>query len=111
MTTKADLRVLMLAHLRVIRAGETPAAEIATLADFYIDGARGFLSEEGLCWWDADEIPTAVSVPLAHYCAGLAAVSFGKGGKGYEAQGGAAKIAIAGLKSGDDRETVRAEYF
>ncbi len=111
MTTKADLRVLMLAHLRVIRAGETPAAEIASLADLYIDGGRAFLMEEGLCWWEADSIPEAVSVPLAHYCAGLASVTFGKGGKGYEAQGAAAKIAIAGLKSGEDRETLRAEYF
>lgn len=111
MTTKADLRVLMLAHLRVIRAGETPAAEIASLADLYIDGGRGLLMEEGLVWWDEDDIPEAVSIPLAHYCAGMAAVSFGKGGKGYEAQGGAAKIAIAGLKSGEDRETVRGDYF
>lgn len=111
MTTKADLRVLMLAHLRVIRAGETPAAEIATLADLYIDGGRALLLEDGLCWWDEDDIPEAVSIPLAHYCAGMAAVSFGKGGKGYDALGTAAKIAIAGLKSGEDRETVRGDYF
>ena len=111
MTTKADLRVLMLAHLRVIRAGETPAAEIASLADLYIDGGRGLLMEEGLVWWDEDDIPDAVSIPFAHYCAGLAAVSFGKGGKGYEALGAAAKTAIAALKSGEDRETVRGDYF
>lgn len=112
MATKAELRRLVLAELKVLAAVTTaPSAELASLCDLYIDGARAELLERGLCWWDEDDIPAAVSVPLAKYVAADACSGFGKDGKGHEAKKAPARKAIAALKSTAQRETVRAEYF
>lgn len=112
MATKAQLRRLVLAELKVIAAVTTaPTAEIGALCDLYIDGGRAELLEKGLCWWDEDSIPDAVSVPLAKYIASQACAGFGKDGKGHEAKERPALKKIAALKSTAQRETVRAEYF
>lgn len=110
MTTKADFRRMVLTHLKVIDATENPDAEQSALLDLSIDGARALLLEKGLCWWDADTIPGAVSLPFRDFVCAMAASSFGRDGKGYEAAGVPARKAIAGLKSSDQRETVRGEY-
>ncbi len=110
MATKADLRRMMLAHLKVIDATETPSSEHASMADLWIDAARGMLLEDSLCWWDEDAIPAAVTIPFAYYVAGLSCAAFGKNGKGYEAGVAPARTRIAALKSSDQRDTVRGEY-
>lgn len=110
MTTKADLRRMVLAHLTVIDATETPDAERAALANLWIDAGVGLLSEKGLVWWDEDDIPAAVLVPLVRYIASLSPSSFGRGGKGYEAYEGPSRVQIAALKSGETREVVPTDY-
>lgn len=112
MKTKADLRRLTLAHLKVIAAvTSAPSATQDTLCDLYIDGARGLLLEVGLCWWDEDSIPEAVIIPLSRFVASQACAAFGKNAKGYEEQEYPARKQIAALKSSGDRETVRQDYF
>ena len=112
MATKTEFRRMLLAHLTVIsETTVAPAPETGALADLFIDGARALLLEKGLCWWDEDDIPDAVTLPLMRYVAALACSSFGKRGKGFEEQEDPARRAIAALKSGDERPTVRAEYF
>lgn len=112
MASKADLRRMMLAHLTVIDPEENPSAQQASLADLWIDAGVAALQEDGLVWWDLDgEIPAAVTAPLAHYCAGLSPQTFGRGGKGYEAYLAPAKAKIASLKSSEELETTRVQYF
>ena len=111
MATKADLRRLVLTHLTVLDEIDAPSAEQAALLDLWIDGARAQLLERGLCWWDDDAIPAAVSLPLARYVAAECCAAFGRAGKGYEAQGPSARNQIAALKSSEAREEQRAEYF
>lgn len=110
MATKADFRRMLLTHLKVINAREAPSAANASLADLWIDSARGLLMEKGLCWWDSDDIPAAVMIPFVNYVAGLCCASFGKNGKGYEAQVTPARLSIAALKSSDERPDVPVEY-
>ncbi|HEY9219543.1 MAG TPA: hypothetical protein VIO94_15960 [Phenylobacterium sp.] len=111
MATKADLRRLVLGHLTVIDPTDDIAAEQATLLDLFIDGATAELKERGLCWWDADEIPSEVTLPLMRYVAALSCASFGKRGKGYEADKDPASRAIAALKSSEAREELRGHYY
>lgn len=112
MATKAELRRMLLAHLKVISAVTTaPPAENANLADLWIDGCRGELLELGVCWWDESDIPAAVTVPLVRYIASQCCAAFGKNGKGYEEQGAPARKRLQALKSSGQRETVRADYF
>lgn len=108
--TKADFRAMVLRHLTVIDATEDPDAEQQRAIDTWIDGARGLLLEKGLCWWDENDIPTAVTVPLTWVVAGLACGSFGRAGKGFEVGVSTGRIQIASLKSSAQRETVRGEY-
>lgn len=111
MTTQADLRRLVLCHLTVIDPSDDIEADQASLLDLYIDGARAELREKGLCWWDADDIPQAVSLPLMRYVAALSCGSFGKRGKGFEGDLNPARIAIAALKSSAATEQMRGQYF
>lgn len=101
---------MVLTHLTVIDSTESPDAEQASLADLWIDGARGQLLEAGLCWWDEDDIPASVLVPFARYVASLSPQSFGRGGKGYEAYELPSRRQIAALKSSDQREVVPTDY-
>lgn len=101
---------MVLSHLTVIDPTENPDPEQASLADLWLDGARGYLVERGLCWWDEDDIPASVLVPLVRYCAGSCAMAFGRGGKGYEADAKIARGEIAALKSGEQREVVPTDY-
>lgn len=110
MATQADLRRLVLTHLTVIDPTDSIEADQASALDLYIDGATGELKEKGLCWWDPDVIPSAVTLPLMRYVAALSCKAFGKGGKGYEADMSPARNAIAALKSSEERPTVRGEY-
>jgi hypothetical protein len=109
--TKADLRRLILMHLTVIDETENPSAEQASLLDLYIDGCRAELLEKGLCWWDEDDIPAAVTLPLRAYVAGFCAPDFGRSGKGYEEGVDPARARLAALKPTEQREETRAEYF
>lgn len=103
---------MILAHLKVIAAVTTaPSQAQATLCDLWIDGARAMLSELGLCWWDENDIPAAVTIPLTEYVAAKCCGAFGKNGKGYEAMEFPARAQIAGLKSSDQREQTRAVYY
>lgn len=111
MTTKAELRRMILAHLTVIDPEDSPSATQASQLDLWVDGARATLLEKGLCWWDDDDIPAAVAIPLTRYVAAQCCSSFGQRGKGYEAQEAPARQEIAGLKSSDQREEQRAEYY
>lgn len=112
MATKATLRRLVLAHLRVIDATTTTApAELSSLVDIFIDAARATLLEKGLCWWDEDDIPDAVLIPLRAYVAAISCSDFGKAGKGYEGKERPALKEIAALKSTAEREVVRVDYF
>lgn len=111
MATKADLRRLVLAHLTVIDPEDTPTAGQASQLDLWIDADRAWLLERGLCWWDEDDIPAAVSGPLARFVAAGCCAAFGKANKGYEAQRNPARKEIAALKSSEQRETVRQDYF
>lgn len=112
MATKDDLRLMMLAHLRVVpETTTTVPAEQARRADLYIDASRAMLLEKGLCWWDEDSIPDAVVDPLSKYVAARACSAFGKAGKGYEAQEVPARMEIAALKSSEERPTARTQYF
>jgi hypothetical protein len=111
MTTKADFRAMVLTHLTVIDPEDTPSAEQAQRLDQWIDGARALLLERGLCWWDENDIPAAVTVPLTRYVAALSCAAFGQRGKGYEQFEVPARREIASLKPSEDRETTRVEYF
>lgn len=110
MKTKAQLRRSVLASMTVIDPEETPSADHASLLDLTIDGARAILLEKGLCWWDEDAIPDAVFIPFSRFVRALSCTDFGRGGKGYEAEAEPARIAIAGLKSSDEREDVPGDY-
>jgi hypothetical protein len=112
MATKTELRRMLLAELKVIGATTTAVpTDLRTLADLYIDGARATLLELGLCWWDEDDIPAAVSIPLVQYVAADACRGFGKAGKGHEGLKDQARKDIAALKADERRETVRQQYF
>ena len=111
MTTKADLRRMILSHLTVIDETESPNADQSSLLDLWIDNARAMLLEVGLCWWDDDAIPASVTIPLVMYVAGLCCGSFGRAGKVYEAGAGSGRRQIAALKSSEVREEQRAVYF
>lgn len=111
MATKADLRRMILSHLTVIDETENPSAEQASLLDIFIEAARGELMEKGLIWWDDATIPAAVLIPFRAYVAGQCCAEFGRGGKGYEERVDTARARLAGLKSSEQREELRGEYF
>lgn len=112
MTTKADLRRMVLLELKVIaHVTQAPSQTQADTCDLWIDGARAMLLEGGLCWWDANDIPASVTIPLSKYIAALSCGAFGKDGKGHEAKEFTARAQIAALKSSAETETVRATYY
>lgn len=111
MTTKADFRRMVLSHLTVIDATENPDAEQVALLDPIIGSVRGLLLQKGLCWWDDATIPDEVTLPLRDLVCAFSATSFGRSGKGYEAAGNPARQQIASLKSSEQREVVRGEYY
>lgn len=111
MATKADLRRMLLAHLTVIDATGSIPAEMGSLADLWIDGARAQLLEKGLCWWDENDIPAAVTIPLTQYVGAKACRAFGRLGKGYEADEAPALQQLAGLKSSEERPTATGRYY
>ena len=110
--TRVEFTRMLLAHLTVIDAQtQAPAAELSSLAGLWIDGARAELSERGLCWWDEDSIPEAVSIPLTEYVAAKCCTAFGRGGKGYEQFEDRAAHRLAKLANSEERPVVRADYF
>lgn len=111
MTTKADLRRIILGHLTVIDPEGDVEPDQASMLDIFIDGGTAELKEKGLCWWDDDAIPASVTLPLMRYIAALSCKSFGKGGKGYEADKDQARKDIAALKSSEERPEQQAEYY
>lgn len=112
MATKADFRRMVLLELKVIaHVTQAPSQTQAETCDLWIDGARAMLLEVGLCWWDEDDIPASVTLPLSKFVASQACGAFGKDGKGHEAKEWPARAQLAGLKSSAETETVRAAYF
>lgn len=111
MSTKADLRRMLLTDLGVIDAVSNVAPEVASLADLWIDGSRGLLTEAGLCWWDADDIPAAVMIPLSRYVSSQCCAAFGRAGKGFESREAPARRALAALKSSEERPVIKGEYY
>lgn len=75
-------------ELKVIGAGETLSAEDSAKIQDRIDKARAYLIEEGVCYWPADDIPTAVMIPLAKYMAHEVApmfdLTYERGAEGYD---------------------------
>lgn len=112
MASKSDLRRMVLLELKVIaHVTQAPSQTEAQTVDLWIDGCRAMLLEIGLCWWDEDDIPAAVTVPLSKYIASQSCAAFGKAGKGHEAKEFPARAQLAGLKSSAETETTRASYF
>lgn len=111
MATKAALRQRILWNFGVIDETEDPSDAQADLLDTFIDSERSTLLEEGLCWWDDDDIPASVLGPLARIVGGECCDTFGKAGKGHEAKAIVARKKLAALKSSEEREPTRAEYF
>lgn len=104
--TRTEAIRQVLENLRVIDAQANPAAEDANVVGKRLDQARAFLIERGLCWWTADAIPDAVS---SAFCAFVAERTGDVFNKPYSAPG--AIKDIASVKSGEDREAVKTEYF
>lgn len=109
--TKAQLRRMILTHLRVIDPEDSPSAGQASQLDLWLDSARAALLQRGICWWDEDDVPAEVCVPFTKYVAAQCCSAFGKAGKGFEASEIPAANEIAALKSSEQRPTTRADYF
>lgn len=104
--TRADLIRQVLENLRIIDAITEPSAEDAAAAGRYLDQETARLTEIGLVWWPAEEIPQSVSGALSDLVAERSANTFGKT---FQAVRGEARIAA--VKSSARREPQRAEYF
>lgn len=111
MATKADLRRLVLTKLTIIDETELPSIEQASLLDIFIASCRAELREKGLVWWDEDAIPDEALLPLRDYVAAKCCGDFGRAGKGFEAGEAIGRAGLAAVKSSDQREEQRAEYF
>lgn len=104
--TRAEAIRQVLEDLRVIDAISEPAAEDSTRVGRRLDQERARLQEKGLMWWDAASIPDSVA---GAFCALVAARSGSIFNKQYDATG--AEAMIAAVKSSEQREPQRAEYF
>ena len=104
--TRAEAIRQVLEDLRVIDAVSEPAAEDAVRVGRRLDQERARLSEKGLVWWDAGDIPDSV---CGAFCALVANRSASVFNKQFDASG--AEAMIAAVKSSERREPVRQEYF
>jgi hypothetical protein len=104
--TRAEAIRQVLENLRVIDQTANPDADDALAVGKRLDQARSFLTEKGLCWWDAESIPDSVAGPFADLVAERSCNIFGKT---YAAPN--ALKEIAGIKSSEAREAVSAQYF
>jgi len=104
--TRAEAIKQALQNLRVLDAISNPAAEDAATVGSRLDQERARLSERGLVWWDADDIPASVSGPFCRLVAAASADAFNKA---YDPTN--AEKQIAALKSSEQREPVRTDYF
>lgn len=104
--TRADAIKQALENLRIIDAISSPSAEDAVTVGRRLDQERSRLSERGLVWWDADDIPDSVS---GAFCDLVAAASQNAFGKQYDA--GNAEARIAAVKSSAKGDTIRALYY
>ena len=112
MASKTDLRRMVLLELKVIaHVTQAPSQTQAQTCDLWIDAGRAMLLEAGLCWWDEDDIPQSVMIPVSKYIASQCCGAFGKDGKGHEAKEPLALVKLAELKPSAHRETTRADYF
>lgn len=104
--TRAEAIKQVLQNLTVLDAISQPAAEDAATVGARLDQVRAELTERGLCWWDADSIPESVSGAFCDRVAEACGPAFGKA---YDANG--ADKRIAAVKSPEQREPIRQEYF
>lgn len=104
--TRADAIKQALENLRVIDSVSEPSAEDAVTVGKRLDQVRAELSEGGLVWWTSDDIPASIALPFCELVAEAARDTFGKS---YTASG--ARSRIAAVKSSEQREPQRAEYF
>lgn len=104
--TRAQAIKQALQNLRVLDAISNPSAEDSATCGERLDQERARLQERGLVWWDADDIPASVAGP---FCALVAAACSAAFGKSFDP--GNAEKHIAALKSSEQREPVRTDYF
>lgn len=104
--TRVDLIKQALENLKVIDAIQEPAAEDAAVVGRRLNQETARLSEIGLVWWSADEIPESVAGALADLVAARCQTTFGKT---YDATDAEARIAA--VKSSAQNPTVRALYY
>lgn len=104
--TRAEAIKQALQNLRVLDAISNPAAEDAASVGQRLDQERARLTEKGLCWWDAEDIPDSVAGAFCDLVAQRCQPLFGKA---YDATG--AEAMIAGAKSSARVDEQRAVYF
>lgn len=104
--TRAEAIRQVLEDLRIIDAISEPAAEDSSRVGRRLDQEHARLSEKGLIFWDATDIPDSVS---GAFCALVAARCASIFNKQFDASG--AEAMIAAVKSSERRDPVRVEYF
>lgn len=65
--TDSECVTLILQKLFVLESGETADADDVTLATTSFDSRIEWLRDEGVCYWNDDEIPVAAFDALAEY--------------------------------------------
>lgn len=107
--TVTDLGNRVLERLKIVAVGETPtAADHLTVTDYYV-GQFLELKQQGLVYWDRENIPDEAFEALTDVLAGMLAPDFGMARSDLEASGRArlgilAEIPSSGL-------TVTGSYF
>jgi hypothetical protein len=86
MTTQASLALMAAQELQLVAAGGALSADDQILILDRLTKLRAWLIEEDLCYWDADSIPDAASIPvaklLAHECKDVFGVPYNKFAEG-----------------------------
>jgi hypothetical protein len=85
--TPAQLAVRVLFRLNVLASGETPTAEDSeTVQEFYAS-TFGEMEDDGLTFWEVDDIPERAFEAVADFIAGRIAPEFGQAKPDLEASG------------------------
>lgn len=75
--TSAQLAARVLERLKVVTPPDTPTAEDATLVSSFYGAKLAEMREEGMAYWDQDDIPDEIWPSLVDYIAGGVASEFG----------------------------------
>jgi hypothetical protein len=109
--TAVQLRQRVAEELKVYSPDQELSADVASRIDTSIADTRAWLQEKRLCWWGADAIPQAASIPLTWIVAAMACTKFGKAGQGYEAGEDRGRRELASLRPSADIATLAPDYF